>query len=283
MAENLQLLKRRIKTAKNVSQIAKAMEMMSASKIKRAQTTVENNKPYATRLETLTGRLVKNTDRAKFHHPYIDGNASSEKLLIVISPDRGLCGSLNTNLFKALAAQEDKNTTLITIGKKVERFATTMDFNFLAAFPMGTTIPKFEAVYEIMKLINELYNTATVGKVEILYTEFVSFFQQSPKTVKILPIETENLSAEDDLYHLFEPKPAELLETLLPQYLEAAIYSALLEAYTSEQVARMIAMQNAKNNANEIATYLTLVYNKNRQERITNEILDLSNNTVAMQ
>lgn len=281
MAENLQLLKRRIKTSKNVSQIAKAMEMMSASKIKRAQTTTENNKPYAQRLSELTARLVQNVDRKKFHHPYIDENDSSQKLLIVISPDRGLCGSLNTNLFKALALQESAETTLITVGKKAQQFAPKLSYNFLAAFPMGTTIPKFDAVYEIIRLINELINDGKVGSVELMYTEFVSFFQQNPKSVKILPIDTTQNVTTEGGFHLFDQNAQDLLETILPQYLEAAIYSALLEAYTSEQVARMIAMQNAKNNANEIATYLTLLYNKNRQERITNEILDLSNNTVA--
>ncbi len=279
MAENLQLLKRRIKTAKNVSQIAKAMEMMSASKIKRAQTTVENNKPYAKKVESLTFRLVKRVDRKKFKHPYIDGNKSSNKLLLVVSPDRGLCGSLNTNLFKALTLQENTETTLITVGKKVEKFAARLSFNFLAAFPMGTTIPKFENVYEILKIINEQYNSGKVGSVEILFTEFKSFFLQTPKITKILPIDTSLSEEEDnDLYHLYEPGSTKLLEGILPQYLEASLYSALLEAYTSEQVARMIAMQNAKTNANEIATYLTLAYNKSRQERITNEILDLSNN-----
>ena len=108
MAQNLQLLKRRIKTAKNVSQIAKAMEMMSASKIKRAQNTVQNNKPYAKRIESLTESLIQNTKKSAFKHPYIEGNKSSKKLLIAISPDRGLCGALNTNLFKALMAKEDK-------------------------------------------------------------------------------------------------------------------------------------------------------------------------------
>lgn len=282
MAENLQLLKRRIKTAKNVSQIAKAMEMMSASKIKKAQSTVEKNKPYVAKLERLTGKLVKATDKKKFHHPYIDGNTSDKKLLIAISPDRGLCGSLNTNIFKALLAQDDKNTKLITIGKKVEKFGASLSFEFLAAFPMGTTIPVFSSVVDVMRIVNEQFLAGNVGTVEILFAEFQSFFQQVPTVRKILPVDTSVLQDEDDLYHLFEPNSSDLLQGLLPQYLEASLYSALLEAYTSEQVARMLAMQNAKTNANEIATYLTLVYNKNRQERITNEILDLSNNQVAV-
>lgn len=278
MAQNLQLLKRRIKTAKNVSQIAKAMEMMSASKIKRAQTTVENNKPYAKRIESLTGSLIQNTKKSKFKHPYIDGNNSSKKLLIAISPDRGLCGSLNTNLFKALMAQEDKNTILITIGNKFERFASRLDFEFLASFPMGTTLPRYSMVFELIKLIDEQYKTGNVSSVEILFAEFASFFEQKPKTHKILPLNTEVVANNDELFHLFEPGPEKLLEALLPQYLEVALYSALLEAYTSEQAARMVAMQNAKTNAQDIASFLTLTYNKFRQEKITNEILDLGNN-----
>ncbi len=278
MAQNLQLLKRRIKTAKNVSQIAKAMEMMSASKIKRAQNTVENNKPYAKRIENLTGSLIQNTKKAKFSHPYINGNASSKKLLIAVSPDRGLCGSLNTNLFKTLMAYESKDTMLITIGNKYERFASRLSFEFLASFPMGTTLPRYTMVYELIKLIDEQYIAGNVGSVELLFAEFSSFFEQKPKTQKILPINTELVAGNDELFHLFEPGPAKLLETLLPQYLEVSIYSALLEAYTSEQAARMVAMQNAKTNANEIASLLTLTYNKVRQEKITNEILDLGNN-----
>ena len=278
MPQNLQLLKRRIKTATNVSQIAKAMEMMSASKIKRAQNTVENNKPYAKRIESLTGSLLKNTQTAKFKHPYLNAPATSKKLLIAISPDRGLCGSLNTNLFKALTTLDNKDTTLITIGNKYERFASRLSFDFLASFPMGTTLPRYSIVYELVKLIDEQYKLGNVSSVEIVYAEFNSFFDQKPKVHKILPVDTDLIVDETDLFHLFEPAPIELLETLLPQYLEVALYSALLEAYTSEQAARMVAMQNAKTNANDIASYLTLAYNKSRQEKITSEILDLSNN-----
>jgi len=279
MAQNLQLLKRRIKTAKNVSQIAKAMEMMSASKIKRAQTTVQNNKPYAKRIESLTGSLIQNTKKSTFKHPYIEDNKSPKKLLIAISPDRGLCGALNTNLFKALMVREDKNTMLITIGNKYERFASRLNFEFLASFPMGTTLPRYTIVYELVKLIDEQFKTGNVSSVEILYAEFVSFFDLKPKVQKILPINTEIVANNDELFHLFEPGPAKLLETLLPQYLEVSLYSALLEAYTSEQAARMVAMQNAKTNAQDIASFLTLTYNKFRQEKITNEILDLGNNS----
>lgn len=281
MAQNLQLLKRRIKTAKNVSQIAKAMEMMSASKIKRAQKTVENNKPYVKKIEEITSSLIAQADKKDFHHPYVDGNASEKKLLIAISPDKGLCGSLNTNLFKKLISVDTKNVKIVTIGKKVEKFAAKMGFAFVAAFPMGNTLPRFTNVYEMVKLIESFYNEGQVGSVEILFSEFKSFFQQVPVIKKLLPIDTDTFSENNDNFHLFEPGVHALLETLLPQYIEMSIYSALLEAYTSEQVARMIAMQNAKTNANDIAAYLNLVYNKTRQEKITGEILDLTNSQLV--
>ncbi|MGE5041748.1 MAG: ATP synthase F1 subunit gamma [Candidatus Levyibacteriota bacterium] len=281
MAENLQLLKRRIKTAKNVAQIAKAMEMMSASKIKRAQKTVESNKPYVKKIEEITSSLISQTNKNTFHHPYIDGNESNKKLVIAISPDKGLCGSLNTNIFKKLLTVDTKEVKLVTIGKKVERFAAKMSFDFVAAFPMGNTIPRYTNVYEMVKLIETFYNNGEVGSVDILFTEFHSFFQQTPVIKKLLPIDSTAFTENQGPFHLFEPNVPALLETLLPQYIEMSIYSALLEAYTSEQVARMIAMQNAKTNANDIASYLTLSYNKTRQEKITGEILDLTNSQQA--
>lgn len=276
MPQNLQLLKRRIKTSKNVSQIAKAMEMMSASKIKRAQNTVENNKPYAGKISLLTKQLIQSAGE-KYTHPFISGNNSSKKLLIAISPDRGLCGSLNTNLFKKLITLEDKETTLITIGHKVERFAAKLTFDLAATFPMGNTLPRFSNVYDVIRLVNTLYTEGKVGSVEVLYTEFTSFFHQEPIVKKLLPIDISELPEKEEGVSLYEPGIHELLDILLPQYLEVSFYSALLEAYTSEQAARMISMQNAKNNANDIANYLTLQYNKSRQEKITGEILDLSN------
>ncbi len=285
MAQNLQQLKRRIKTSKNVAQIAKAMEMMSASKIKRAQATVESNKPHSEKVVSLTNNLIKRTDLETFHHPFIDGNESKKRLLVVISPDRGLCGSLNTNIFKKLIEVEDAHDALITVGTKVERFAARMSFDLLASFPMGTAIPKYSFVFELAKLIEDLYLKGDVGEVSVLYTKFNSFFSQVPTVKKLLPIKfTEEEGQEADAFlpdALFEPSATTLLEALLPHYFEVEIYEALIQAYTSEQVARMLAMQNAKTNANEIATYLTLAYNKTRQERITSEILDLSNAQVV--
>ncbi len=276
MAENLQLLKRRMKTAGNIAQIAKAMEMISASKIKKAQTAVANNKPYAQRITNLTINILNNADLNKFTHPFIMKNGSEKKLLLIISPDKGLCGSLNTNLFKKILTLDDKNLKIIALGRKAGRFCLRLEGELIANFNMGTILPPYSVVYQIIEIVNREYLSGNVSSFQILFSEFKSVFSQEPVVKDALPIEIKH--EEVALPYLFEPKFQDILADLLPYYLEVILYNSLVEAFTSEQAARMMAMQNAKNNALDIADYLTLSYNKSRQERITNELLTLSNN-----
>ncbi|RJQ25576.1 ATP synthase F1 subunit gamma [Candidatus Parcubacteria bacterium] len=278
MAESLQLLKRRIKTAKNIAQIGKAMEMISASKIKRAQKAVENNKPYAIRITDLTKTATEAVDLGSFNHPYLKTGQSNKKIVIMISPDRGLCGSLNTNLFKKVIEYEDKDLLVITVGKKVERFANRIKLNIIASFPMGNTVPSLSLVYQLTQIVNPYILNGEVSDVSILFAEFKSIFQQTPQSYRLLPINRSEIDSEKkDLPYKAEPSWEKILSELLPHYFEVRLYNALINAYTSEQAARMVAMQSAKNNALDVADFLTLSYNKFRQERITNELLDLSN------
>lgn len=277
MAQNLQLLKRRIKTSKNIAQIAKALEMIAASKIKRAQTASQNNKPYADRITEVTGKIASAVNRKTFTHPYLT-EKEGETLMIAISPDRGLCGSLNTNLYKKLIEQDNSKIKLVTVGKKAGLFASKLSFDLLASYPMGTKLPDYSLVYELKTLIDEQIDKNGVTKVEILYADFVSYFSQIPTVKTLLPLTIEAVDGIDENESsIFEPGKEEMLSELLPYYLEVQIYNSLIQAFTSEQAAQMVAMQNAKNNAFDIAEYLNLVYNKSRQERITNEILDLAN------
>lgn len=275
MALNLQILLRRKKTAQNIAQIARAMEMVSASKIKKAQSEVVANKPYADRITKLTSSVIRHIDTDQFNHPYIFGNEAQETLVLVISPDKGLCGSLNTNLFKRILEIDNKNLKLIAMGKKAGQFSRRLEGELIAEFNIGTTLPPYRTVYQLIEIINNEYMGGHVSSFKILHTEFNSMFTQTPILKDILPIElpTEEISP---LPYIFEPKIQDLLSELLPYYLEVLLYNSLIEAYTSEQAARMVAMQNAKNNALDIADYLTLIYNKSRQERITNELLTLS-------
>ena len=285
MAENLFILKRRIKTATNITQIAKAMEMISASKIKKAQNMVENNKPYAQKISFLTQNIIAKTDLKDFTHLYINPQKTDKKLLIVLSPDKGLCGSLNTNLAKKLFELESRNTSLVTVGKKMERYVTRLNYDFVAAFTIGSNIPSYTLVFQLKKLINQYYLSGLVSEVVFLYTEFESIFIQFPKTITVLPIQKSEETTKDfsalNANFLVEPGVYALLEALLPYYIETQIYSCLIESYTSEHAARMVAMQNAKNNARDVAAYLTLRYNKTRQERITSELLDLNNSQIV--
>lgn len=284
MPVNLQLLKRRIKTSQNIAQIAKAMETISASKIKKAQDAATNNKPYAEKILDLASKAMSQIGNIKFKHKYIDLQRGKKNLYIIITPDKGLCGGLNTNLYKKMMEIDSSSAMFITLGKKAEKFASKLEGEIHASFPFGGSIPSYATIIQIKALLDEMLAKKQISEAYLLYAEFSSILSQKPITSKLLPLTLEKIEIEiteekvqenDDA--IFEPNAQAFLLELLPQYVETQIYNALLQAHTSEQAARMMAMQNAKNNAFDIADYLTLLYNKSRQERITNEILDLTN------
>jgi F-type H+-transporting ATPase subunit gamma len=283
MAENLFLLKRRIKTAKNIAQIAKAMEMVSASKIKKAQNIVEKNRAYSEKISTLTENIIRRADLKKFSHPYLTKSDSPKRLLLAFSPDKGLCGSLNTNLYKALIEKDLSTTSVVAVGRKMEMMNAKIASDLLASYHIGTSIPHYSVVYQLITLVTQFYEENPGATVEVLYTRFDSLLKQTITTTRLLPLTTEiatsseNAEELDDLPFLVEPDINSILTDLLPYYVEVKLYDLLMNSYTSEQAARMVAMQNAKNNAKDVAEFLTLTYNKNRQEKITNEILDLAN------
>jgi len=286
MAENLQQLKKRIRTSQNISQIAKAMEMIAASKIKRAQTAVEHNRPYAEKITDTVERILGNLDVRAFEHPYIQRHEAEKKLVVAISPDKGLCGGLNANLFRKLLEFEAATTRLVTRGKKVERFAVRRDFELLAAFVGGSAFPRYEVIYPVLDVITGQYLEKKVSEVYLLFTEFRSMFSQVPVLFKLLPVEPlqgtgVEIEREEEVPYIFEPDAASILRDMLPYYIEVRLYNAFIQAFTAEQAARMVAMQNAKENAREISEFLTRSYNRSRQEKITGEILDLANGQMA--
>jgi F-type H+-transporting ATPase subunit gamma len=278
MAENLQLLKRRINTAKNISQISRAMEMISAAKIKKAQTAVENHRPYSQKVTELTGRLMRQVNPETFSHPYLQAPLTSKKLLIAFAPDKGLCGSLITNMYKSVVNINLKEYEVVTVGKRMELIGSRLQADVVASFSFGTNLPDHNKVYELTQLINDLYQNKQISGVDLAFTQFESLFSQKAVIKKLLPLQYIPETEEKTLDYTFEPNAPLLFSQILPLYVEVMLYNAIIQSYTSEQAARMIAMQNAKNNAIDIADYLTLSYNKLRQERITNEILDLANN-----
>lgn len=279
-------LKRRITAAQNVSKTTRAMQMIAASKLKKAQEATLASRPYVEKLVNVTKRVVR-CRPADYTHPYITPkNAEGKKLLLVFAPDKGLCGGLITNLLREFLhyQRQEKNVKIMTIGKKVESTVLHLQSEVVAAFLFGTTTPAFDMVYPITKIINEQYLLGSVSSVHVLSTHFTSIFSQKPKLTSILPIEITLEDYEDTKQeYTFEPNVKELLSPLLNHYIEMVVYQKLLESFVSEQAARMVAMQNATSNAKDIIEDLRLEYNKTRQARITNEILDISGASAAME
>jgi F-type H+-transporting ATPase subunit gamma len=206
---------------------------------------------------------------------------TGRSLIIALSPDKGLCGGLVTNLLKEFFAVSDshKDASYVVIGKKLEGQVTKLPNEVIASFHFGTTLPKFDVVYPLTKLIDEYYLSGKVDSVKILYTDFNSIFSQTPKVVTLLPVtlpEVTNEKTDVADFSLFEPNVASLLPELLKHYLEMTLYQYFLESFVSEQASRMIAMQNATTNAKDIITDLKLEYNKSRQAKITSDLLDIT-------
>jgi len=269
-------LKRRIKTAQNVSKTTRAMQMIAASKLKKAQTAATLSKTYVNKLTAITKNVAKKTGEENAH-VYMKKNTNvDKKLVIVLSPDKGLCGGLVSNLAREILKEDTKNPYYIVIGKKAENVVLKLDREILGLFPFGTNLPTFDAVYPIIKLVNDIYLSGKISEVQVVFTDFTSVFTQLPTAKTILPLQfNEEKNTENNENMLFEPNLEKLLPSLLKHYLEMILYQGFLDSYAAEQASRMIAMKNATDNAVDIINELKLDYNKSRQEKITNEILDI--------
>lgn len=280
-------LKRRIQAARNVSKTTKAMQMISASKLKKAQNAAVSTRPYVKELDILTHNVVGKIDNARMIHPYIQSNSKTGKtLMIVLGPDKGLCGGLVANLLRKLYDYQkgDRETLFLSVGKKVESPVSRMSNDIVASFHFGTITPTFDIIYPIMKIIDEYYLAGKVDSVKILFTNFTSFFTQNPAITTLLPVSLPSEKTAEKstaLPYVFEPDPAEILPLLLRHHVEMLLYHAFLESFASEQASRMVTMQNATNNANDIIEDLLLEYNKTRQAKITSELLDITGAGIA--
>lgn len=272
----LLILKRRIKTAKNISKTTKAFQMIAASRLKKAQEAALSSMAYVEKLDSLSKTLTSKIDVNNLHEYMKAAKDTNAKLLIVISPDKGLCGALVTNLLKEILHYPNSGKTYyIAVGKKAEHAVASLNKELVASFPFGTSLPEFNIVYPLAKIIDEYFLKGKVSEVQILSTKFSSVFSQVPKVSTLLPVKVETQQKEQKSDLIFEPSIQELVPDLLQHYLEMVIYQSLLESYASEQASRMIAMKNATDNAMDMISELQLEYNKSRQEKITNELLDI--------
>ena len=290
MASSGKEIKRRIKSVKNIAQITKAMELVSAAKMRKSQAQAQASRPYA----QLSGELLKHLT-AKLGitaHPLIqrvlpeDNHKPAEKTLVILmSSDRGLAGALNTNVInKALSLlkhESKEKFDLITIGKKGSDAARRFGYNIVATFDGKDKNTTITDIYPVSHIVVNDYLDFKYEKVFIVYTDFVSTLVQKPSIVQLLPFEVASKEIHDDF--VFEPGPGEVLGRLVYRVLQFTIYQALVEAVASEHSARMVAMRNANESAQDLINELTLSYNQARQASITKELAEISAAKLAME
>ena len=298
----IKVIKRRIKAAKNITQITKAMEMVAASKMRRAQEKALASRPYALKLDNLLKRMSSLIDPQE--HLLLSTRAPEKTnaiAVLAISPDKGLCGSLNSNLFRNLEKLEtdlgEKHPNIpitveyIAVGKKAREYILKTGRPLYAEFLSIPDRPAYEDTLPISHLLLKDFTSNRFFKVYLIYTNFLTTLSQKPDSLKLLPIDTEEITepgfdqevkADGASDYLFEPDSATILNWLLPYYFELQIYQKILEAQASEHSARMVAMRNASDNANDIVKYLNLEYNRKRQASITNEIADIVTSRLAV-
>jgi F-type H+-transporting ATPase subunit gamma len=285
-------IRRRIKSVKNTAQITKAMQMVAAAKMRKAQQAALVGRPYAQLLNEIMAEAARRT--VGFDHPLLQPRVAAKRAVILVSSDRGLCGGLNSNLFREASRMDRDTTVFITAGKKAAQFVARTKRNLAAEFSYKDT-PDFSEARAISKFVQQMFLKGEVSAVDNLFPRFVNTLTQQPVVIPFLPIgkisaTTVGVNApkqelpaglSTDVFD-FEPDEETVLSALLPHSLNFQMHQILLETKASEQSARMVAMKNATDNAKELIKNLTLEYNKLRQANITKELLEITTAQMAV-
>ena len=295
---NLLDLRRRIKSIKNTQQITKAMKMVSAAKLKRAQDRVVAARPFTVKMLEVLTELASHTDE-NFHHPLLDRRGDERYLLVLVTADKGLAGGFNSNLIKAAQAflrdRADKQVELLALGRKGRDFFRSRPVSIVGEYTTLTgkgRVELGEAIDVARDITRRFIEDEGIDKVFIIYNEFKSVMQQRVVVEQLLPVarveERADETATDTsrpvtfVDYIYEQPPAEIFSRLLPRLIETQVYRALLESVASEQGARMTAMDAASKNAGELISTLTLNMNRIRQAGITREIIEIVSGASAL-
>ena len=282
MANTLDI-RRRIRSVKNTAQITKAMQMVAASKMRRAQASALAGRPYQEALDRVLRALHGKVD--SLENPLLEERPVHRELIVVISTDKGLCGPLNTNLFRELATVDSTQAGFVTLGKKAVQFLARTRRDLLADFPTSE-IPRFREIRPVAAFCSEKFLNREIDRVRVLYPKFINTLNQQATFHRLLPIAPAEIEREEKGAggnFVFEPSENAVLAAILPHYLSYQIYQMVLDARASEHSARMVAMKNATDNAKQIVKDLTLEYNKVRQASITTELLEITTAQLAVQ
>jgi F-type H+-transporting ATPase subunit gamma len=285
-------IRRRIKSVKNTAQITKAMQLVAAAKMKKAQDQASNGRAYAEMLNKVLVNLKEQAEEGV--HPFFAEGVGDKTLVLLIASDKGLCGALNTNLFKKLImTQIDGVAEYITIGKKAVQALNRLRRTLLADFPIKDPA-KFAEVRAVGRFIQEKYRSGDYKKVIVVFNNFINTVTVVPTVEQLLPVNPVTLggkrefapevaTSEASTEYTFEPSAAVVFETVLPQYVNDTVYQMVLESRASEHSSRMVAMKNATDNAKQMIKDLSLEYNKLRQASITNELLEITTAKMALE
>lgn len=291
---NTRELRRRIKSVKNTAQITKAMQMVAATKMRKAQNQALNGRPYNFNLSEAIRRLLPLISAGS--HPLLRAKTEKKAGIALLTTDKSLCGALNTNLFRLLVSSNllFSENVFYTIGRKGRNFVARSGKELLADFE-NLDVVTFRQAVQLSKLIIDSFIQGEIGEAFLVYPRFMSTLRQEPTKFKLLPVTIEELmdlgmeqarsseSLKNTKEFLFEPNASQLLDYILIHHIQIKIYQALLETKASEHSARMMAMQNATDNALELVDDLNLTYNQTRQDSITKELLEITTAAVAMQ
>jgi len=286
-------LRRRISSVKNIAKTTKAMETVASSRMRRAQQTVIATRPYASKMLEIIRNLSQRVDVSDGAHPLLQQRTIKNVGVVMITGDKGLVGSLNSNVIRRttrfILNEAGAPVNLVTVGKKGRDFMIRYGRNVVAEFTGMGAKPQLQDISGVGRLVTDAYISGQVDAVYLIYTDFINTLIQRPVMLKLLPIDPNapqqvqigvNLPEVDTTHkavdYIYEPGPQQLLNALLPRFVEVLIYQALLESVASEQSAQMVAMKNATQNANDLVSDLTLTYNKVRQANITKEISEIS-------
>jgi F-type H+-transporting ATPase subunit gamma len=276
---NTREIRRRIKSIKNTAQITKAMQMVAAAKMRRAQQAAIAGRPYAHMLDEIAANLA--AAGSDFTHPLLEVREVKKVGVIVISTDKGLCGALNTNLFREVLRAEKGNEVYVSLGRKAKAFLGRLQKNLVADFELKDSF-SFRDSKRISQFLIDSFLKHEIDAVDIFYTQFVNTLNQKPVRVRLVPIGRDELhltksgETRKGNDYLFEPNANQLLASLLPFFVHQEVYQMVLNARASEHSARMVAMKSATDNAKQLVKDLSLEYNKVRQASITTELLEIT-------
>ncbi|MCI9092998.1 MAG: F0F1 ATP synthase subunit gamma [Coprobacillus sp.] len=276
MASNMQSIKRRIKSVESTKKITKAMQLVATSKLRKTRNQLEELKPYYSMVQETVAEILE-SNKGHIDNAYLKENKHGKTVYMTITSSLGLCGGYNANVFKTIASEIQDNDIVYMIGTKGASYLTHRKIEYKHDYLNLNSTLDFKEIVRLVSELTQMYRKQEISKIKIIYTEFVNNLTFTPRVVTLLPVDTSEFDhiTVTNKYTVFEPNANEVLNHLIPMYLQSVIYGYLVESVTSENASRRMSMENATDNAEELIEDLLLKYNQARQTAITNEISEI--------